>query len=67
MGGSGKIAKAVLLDQVKTGKTPRLATPDQRLNRVLGEHRARVPGAHRRTAGYWEKHSVTPNCHENPR
>ncbi|MBP6809918.1 MAG: DNA repair protein RadA [Saprospiraceae bacterium] len=36
MGGRAESPKAVLLDQVKTGKTPRLATPDQELNRVLG-------------------------------
>ncbi|MFN0176950.1 MAG: DNA repair protein RadA [Saprospiraceae bacterium] len=36
MGGRAESPKAVLLDQVQTGKTPRLATPDQELNRVLG-------------------------------
>ncbi len=36
MGGRAESPKAVLLDQVQTGNTPRLATPDQELNRVLG-------------------------------
>lgn len=36
MGGRAESPKAVLLEQVQTGKTPRLATPDQELNRVLG-------------------------------
>ena len=36
MGGRSESPKAVLLDQVQTGNTPRLATPDQELNRVLG-------------------------------
>jgi len=36
MGGRSESPKAVLLEQVQTGKTPRLATPDLELNRVLG-------------------------------
>lgn len=36
MGGRAESPKAVLLEQVQTGKTPRLSTPDQELNRVLG-------------------------------
>ncbi|HLP95105.1 MAG TPA: AAA family ATPase, partial [Saprospiraceae bacterium] len=35
-GGRADAAKAILLQQVQTGKTQRLATPDQELNRVLG-------------------------------
>lgn len=35
-GGRADAPKAVLLQQVQTGKTQRLATPDQELNRVLG-------------------------------
>lgn len=35
-GGKPDSSKAVLLHQVQTGRTPRLATPDQELNRVLG-------------------------------
>ncbi len=35
-GGKPDSSKAVLLQQVQTGRTPRLATPDQELNRVLG-------------------------------
>lgn len=35
-GGKSDSSKAVLLQQVQTGRTPRLATPDQELNRVLG-------------------------------
>ena len=36
MGGRAESPKAVLLEKVQTGKTPRLSTPDQELNRVLG-------------------------------
>lgn len=36
MGGRSESPKAVLLEKVQTGKTPRLSTPDQELNRVLG-------------------------------
>ena len=36
MGGRSESPKAVLLEQVQTGRTPRLTTPDQELNRVLG-------------------------------
>lgn len=36
MGGRAESPKAVLLEQVQTGRTPRLSTPDQELNRVLG-------------------------------
>ena len=36
MGGRSESPKAVLLEQVQTGRTPRLLTPDQELNRVLG-------------------------------
>ncbi|MCC7464694.1 MAG: DNA repair protein RadA [Saprospiraceae bacterium] len=36
VGGRSESPKAVLLQQVQTGKTQRLATPDQELNRVLG-------------------------------
>ncbi|MBK8195684.1 MAG: DNA repair protein RadA [Lewinellaceae bacterium] len=36
MGGRTESPKAVLLEQVQTGRTLRLSTPDQELNRVLG-------------------------------
>ena len=36
MGGRSESPKAVLLEKVQSGKTPRLSTPDQELNRVLG-------------------------------
>jgi len=41
--GKPESAKAVLLQQVETGRTMRLATPDQELNRVLGG--GLVPGS----------------------